>query len=51
VVFFDKKFQRWSFLTIHWRRWSDSSKLRRGGRKEKGDEKKKGKKRGRNMTQ
>jgi hypothetical protein len=27
VVFFSKLFQRWSFLTIHWRRWSDSSKI------------------------
>jgi hypothetical protein len=28
VVFFDKFFQRWSFLTFHWRRWSYVSKIR-----------------------
>jgi hypothetical protein len=27
VIFFVKLFQKWSFLTIHWRRWSDSSKI------------------------
>jgi hypothetical protein len=28
VVFFGNLFQMWSFLTIHWRRWSVSSKIR-----------------------
>jgi hypothetical protein len=28
VVFFDKYFQRWSFLTLRWRRWSYVSKIR-----------------------
>jgi hypothetical protein len=27
VVFFDKKFERWSFLTLRWRRWSLLSKI------------------------
>jgi hypothetical protein len=27
VVFFDKFFQRWSFLPFHWCRWSDMSKI------------------------
>jgi hypothetical protein len=31
-VLFGKYFHRWSFLTIHWGRWSDSSKIPgRGG--------------------
>jgi hypothetical protein len=28
VVFFDKIFQRWSFLSFHWCRWSLLSKIR-----------------------
>jgi hypothetical protein len=28
VVFFDKNFERWSFLTLRWRRWSLLSKIR-----------------------
>jgi hypothetical protein len=28
LVFFDKKFQRWSFLALRWRRWSYVSKIR-----------------------
>jgi hypothetical protein len=27
VVFFDKNFERWSFLTLRWRRWSLLSKI------------------------
>jgi hypothetical protein len=27
VVFFDKNFERWSFLTLRWRRWSILSKI------------------------
>jgi hypothetical protein len=30
VVFFDKTFGRWSFLTINWGRWSILSKILAG---------------------